>query len=389
MSGNRYGGRMPYDVTELLLELVRIPSVNPESHAGTECANTGEERIARYVGEMLASLGAEVTFEEVLPHRPNVVGRFPTRREPKARVLLAPHLDTVGVAGMTVDPFAGEISDGRLYGRGACDTKGTMAAMLWALHEHKDRLADSETEITFVGLMGEETGQPGSIDFGARHPGAYDFALVGEPTECRIVHAHKGCSWIDLAIRGRAAHASTPHLGSNAIVSTARLVQALDTAFRTSLAERFHDALLGSPTLNLGQIAGGTRPNIVPDRTTLTLDLRTTPSLEAADPVVVLTGFLDQCGLDFPVHVYERPCARSLHTPADNPFVRKLAESTGAALDTAPWFCDAAHLAAAGIPAVAAGPGSIAQAHTEDEWIALEALEQGVLFYRRFLEALA
>lgn len=389
-SATRYGPGMPDDVVDLLVDLVRIPSLNPEGHPGADCAHTGEERIARYVGDFLSGLGAEVDYEEVAPLRPNVVGRFPTRREPTARVLFAPHLDTVGVAGMRVPPFAGEIDGGRLYGRGACDTKGSMAAMLWALREWRASAPDPSTEITFVGLMGEETGQPGSIDFGARHPGAYDFAVVGEPTEGRIVHAHKGCSWIDLAVPGRAAHASTPHLGSNAIVAAARLVLALETSFRASLEERFADPLLGVPTLNVGEIRGGTRPNIVPDRALMTIDLRTTPALEQADPVRVVNAFLDQIeNLTGRVHVYAQPAARSLHTPADHPFVRRLAEATGALLDTAPWFCDAAHLAAAGIPAVAAGPGSIAQAHTEDEWIALDALEDGVAFYRRFLEALA
>lgn len=380
---------MSQDVVALLQQLVRIPSVNPDSHPGTDCANLGEERIARHVGGLLSSLGAEVRFEEVLPGRPNVIGRFPCRGTPKARVLLAPHLDTVGVAGMTVDPFEGEIADGRVYGRGACDTKGTMAAMLAALADLCERLPGFSTEISFVGLMGEETGQPGSIDFASRHAGEYDFALVGEPTGCRIVHAHKGCTWIDLVARGRACHASRPELGDNAIVTASELVVALDGKFRRQLAADFSDPVLGEPTLNPGEIHGGSRPNIVPDRASVTLDLRTTPALAEADPLRVLTGFLDREFAGRAIHVYERSSCRPLHTPADHPMVVGLLAATGGTLTTAPWFCDAAHLAAGGIPAVAAGPGSIDQAHTVDEWISIEALEQGVIFYRRFLESLA
>jgi acetylornithine deacetylase/succinyl-diaminopimelate desuccinylase-like protein len=379
---------MSMDVVALLQQLVRIPSVNPDSHPGTDCSNLGEEKIARQVGELLGKLGAEVHFEDVQPGRPNVIGRFPCRGTPKARVLLAPHLDTVGVGGMTIDPFEGEIADGRVYGRGACDTKGTMAAMLAALAELHGRLPDFSTEITFVGLMGEETGQPGSIDFARRHAGAYDFALVGEPTGCQIVHAHKGCTWMDLAARGRACHASRPDLGDNAIVIASRLVLALDGKFRQLLRENFSDPVLGETTINPGEIHGGTRPNIVPDRATLTIDMRTTPAFVSADPVKVLTDFLDR---EFPgcaIHVYERFSCRPLHTPAGDPMLQRLLEATGRELTTAPWFCDAAHLAVGGIPSVAAGPGSIEQAHTEDEWISIEALEEGVEFYRSFLASL-
>lgn len=380
---------MAQDVVDLLQQLVRIPSVNPDSHPGTDCSNLGEERIARHVAGLLSSLGAEVMLEEVLPGRPNVIGRFPCHGTPRARVLLAPHLDTVGVGGMTIDPFEGEIANGRVYGRGACDTKGTMAAMLAALSGLCERLSGFSTEITFVGLMGEETGQPGSIDFARRHAGEYDFALVGEPTGCQIVHAHKGCTWIDLVARGRACHASRPELGDNAIVTASQLVVALDESFRPFLAENFTDPVLGAPTLNPGEIHGGSRPNIVPDRATLTLDLRTTPALAEADPLRVLTAFLDRGFGGRAIHVYERSSCRPLLTPGDHPMVRLLLEATGRSLTTAPWFCDAAHLAAGGIPAVAAGPGSIDQAHTADEWISIEALEEGVAFYRSFLEALA
>jgi acetylornithine deacetylase/succinyl-diaminopimelate desuccinylase-like protein len=290
---------------------------------------------------------------------------------------------------MTIDPFEGEISDGRVYGRGACDTKGTMAAMLAALSELQGRLPDFSTEITFVGLMGEETGQPGSIDFARRHAGAYDFALVGEPTGCQVVHAHKGCTWMDLAARGRACHASRPDLGDNAIVTASRLVLALDGKFRQYLRENFTDDLLGEPTINPGEIHGGTRPNIVPDRATLTIDMRTTPAFAAADPVKVVTDFLDREFPESSIHVYERSSCRPLHTPAGHAMVCRLLEATGSSLTTAPWFCDAAHLAVGGIPAVAAGPGSIDQAHTVDEWISIQSLEEGVVFYRKFLEALA
>lgn len=377
-------------VVPLLQELIRIPSVNPDSATGTGVENTGEGRLANHVGGLLDKLGAEVRYDEVEPGRPNVVGRFPTKQPPEARVLLGPHLDTVGVGGMTIDPFGGEVEDGKVWGRGACDTKGTMAAMLAALGELGGRLRDSRTEITFVAFMGEETGQPGSMAFAREHPGAYDFALIGEPTDCRVVHAHKGCAWIDLVVNGRAAHASTPEQGENALVRLAGLTGRLDHAFRRVLWEEFSDPVLGGATINPGAMHAGTRANIVPDRATLTLDIRTTPALDQADPVKVLAEFLDAEEREKPpVHIHELFRAPPMHTPADDPMVVRLLEATGSELDIAPWFCDAAHLSVAGIPAVAAGPGGIAQAHTQDEWISVDGLEEGVVFYRRFLEALA
>src|SRR6185436_532575 len=111
-------------------ELIRIPSVNPAGTPGTD--GVGEEKCARYVERFLRSLGATAELRSVLPGRPNVVGRFPSDRPGKPRVLFAPHTDTVSVAGMTIDPFGGEVREGRVWGRGASDTKGSMAAMLWA-----------------------------------------------------------------------------------------------------------------------------------------------------------------------------------------------------------------------------------------------------------------
>jgi len=128
-------------VEEIASELVRIPSVNPDGgDPGTD--QTGEAACAEWVARFLQECGAEVSLREVLPGRPNVVGRFPSKKSQAPRILFAPHLDTVSVSGMTVDPFGGEIREGRLWGRGASDTKGPMASMLWALREAKGFLAD-------------------------------------------------------------------------------------------------------------------------------------------------------------------------------------------------------------------------------------------------------
>ena len=148
----------PSNVTELLQALVRIPSVNMDGDPGIE--TTGEADCAAYVADFLRQAGARVELEEVLPGRPNVVGVFPSNAPGKKRVVFAPHLDTVGIVGMTIPPFAAEERDGKIWGRGTTDTKGPMAAMLWALWEMREQLPTLGYEICFAGLMGERWAQP-------------------------------------------------------------------------------------------------------------------------------------------------------------------------------------------------------------------------------------
>ncbi|MGI9244185.1 MAG: M20 family metallopeptidase [Verrucomicrobiales bacterium] len=376
------------DVVSLLQELVRIPSVNPDGQPGTELV--GEAAIAEFVATFLTGIGGEARLEEVLPDRPNVIAKFPDGGNPnKPKILLAPHLDTVGIGGMTVPPFGAEIRDGKLYGRGACDTKGTMAAMLWALRElGPAAIAELGAQVTFVAFCGEETGQPGSHHFADKYPGGYDFAVVGEPTGCDIVYKHKGTVWATLIARGTAAHGSKPELGDNAIMKLMPVLHALDIDFREQVrAAGFADPVLGNPTLNIGQIQGGTRNNIVPDYCQATLDFRVTPALAAAGPAGMLRQFVS--GVSDEIEVQIDLETNALDTDASNPFVEKLTSLPGAPKCVgASWFCDAAVLADSGIPGVAAGPGSIDQAHTKDEWISLDALREGVEFYKDFLKSI-
>ena len=180
---------------DLLRELIRIPSVNPDGDPGT--ARTGERDCASFVAEFLRSCDAEVSVEDVLPGRPNVLGRFPSHGKSKPRLLLAPHTDTVSVAGMTIDPFVADLRDGKVWGRGASDTKGSIAAMLFALRECRDILPRLSHEIWFAGLMSEEAGQHGAKALAAKEK--FDFAIVGEPTQLQIVHTHKGACLVDPA----------------------------------------------------------------------------------------------------------------------------------------------------------------------------------------------
>lgn len=371
--------RAPASVAELAQTLVRIPSVNPDGDPGTD--RTGEEACALYLREFLTSLGAEAWTDEVLPDRPNVVARFASAGT-KPRLLFAPHTDTVSVAGMTIDSFGGEVRDGKLYGRGATDTKGPMAAMLWALRECRDILSSLSHEIWFAGLMGEEAGQDGAKALAKKEK--FDFVIVGEPTGLDVVFKHKVDVTARIVATGRAAHSSCPERGENAITKLASGLLSLQEAL-TDYFKNIDDPVLGHPTFSIGTIRGGTKFNIVPDHAEAVIDLRLLPSQwKDGDADEVFDVMRAAC----PGLVVERIYgSAALDTDPSHPLVGKLAAAGGRPVGAA-WFCDAAVFSSRGIPAVAVGPGSIAQAHTEDEFIEVSELERGVEYFKRFLHSL-
>ncbi len=365
----------PLSPVSLLGELIRIPSVNPEGESGVQ--ESGEARLAEYLRELLSGMGAEVSLQEVLPGRPNVVARFPGDRPGKPRLLLAPHTDTVSVAGMTIDPFSGEVRDGKVWGRGASDTKGPMASMLAAISRLGEGISGLGHEIWFAGLMGEESGQHGAKALAAREH--FDFVIAGEPTDLKTVHAHKGSLWVTLTARGKAVHASAPERGENAIYAMTTAIEAIRGRVIPEIS-RVQHPLLGHSTLSVGTIRGGSKTNIVPDHCEATLDIRVIPG---EDPGWIVTLLREATlGLELEYHG-----SAPLHTDPANPLVRQLS-SLGATPVGAPWFCDAAVFAEKGMPSVALGPGSIAQAHTADEWISVADLEAGADFFERFLRSL-
>ena len=373
------------NVVDLLQQLVRIPSVNPEDTPGT--VHVGEQVLAEFLVPLLEGIGYSVRLEDVREGRPNLIARAPGS-ENRPRILLGPHLDTVGVAGMTIEPFSGDISNGRILGRGASDTKGPMAAMIVALAQMKEQLATLPVAVDFVAFMGEESSQWGSKHFGKNYGRDYVFALVGEPTSCDIVFANKGSLWAKLVATGKAAHSSKPHLGDNAVLKLARSLDYLNRKLTNRLATYDHP-VLGHATFNVGTLNGGTRPNIVPDYAESLIDIRTTPPLDSAGGALpLLKEVIDQAKL--PVSVESPAESPSMETDLQNPYVQQLQKSSaGTQLVGAPWFSDAALLSDAGIASVCAGPGSIDQAHTADEFIEISDLESGVEFYSAFLRSFA
>jgi len=371
-------------VVELTQALIRIPSVNPDDQSGF--TEGGEQKIAEKLAEWLREWGAEVILEEILPQRPNLIARW-APLDGRPRVLLGPHLDTVGIANMKVEPFGGRIVDGTITGRGASDTKGPMASMLWALKEHAALLADARVAVDFVAFMGEESGQWGSKHFAKHHGADYQFAVAGEPTSLQIVSTTKGSLWSTLVAEGKACHSSMPEEGDNAILKLARALDVLEKHLKPRLAAYSHPRLGGS-TMNIGTFRGGTRANIVPDSAEAQLDIRITPALTAVGGAEqLLASTIAECGLPVKmVNTHENP---PMETDEQNPYLQCLRRARpGTECVSAPWFSDAAHLSRGGIPSVCLGPGSIEQAHKDDEFIRIDDLHAGVEHFSQFIQLL-
>lgn len=378
---------------KLLAELIALPSVNPGFAAAGSAprpaaalpSGHGEQAVAEFLAASAASAGLEVELQPVLPGRFNLLARLRPRNRVQQTILLAPHLDTVGGEAAQ---FVPRQRQGRLYGRGSCDTKGSVAAMFSALCElagAPDR--PQTTQIVFAGLVDEEYAQAGSRALVASGFRA-DLGIVGEPTRLEVVTAHKGSLWLQVETRGQAAHGATPHLGRNAVLAMARAVECLETSYAAELRRRRH-RLLGAPTVNVGQIRGGSQPNIVPDACTITVDRRTLPGETDAGVMREIAARLRRERVQARVANLKLAPAPALETDPRLPLVRRFLAAVGQRKPVGVhYFCDAAVLAAGGIPSVVFGPGDIAQAHTRDEWISLAQLERGKAQLLQFLRAL-
>lgn len=373
------------DTEKLLRELVALPSVNPAFLPAND-PRAGERCVAEFLAATAAHAGLSIDLQEALPGRPNLIATLSPSKKVKQRILLAPHLDTVMAA--TPDQFTPCTKNGRLYGRGACDTKGSIAAMLSAVIQlAKQKNRPQETEIVFAGLIDEENAQAGSrglVKSGLKA----DLAIVGEPTELQIITAHKGSIWLRFETHGKAAHGSRPDLGRNAVHEMAQIVDLAETTYAAQLRKRRHP-LLGAGTISVGTISGGIQPNIVPDCCVAKADRRTLPGETDASVHAEILALLAKHKLCADVtSVKQAPCL-PMETDSKLPLVRQFLQSVGQAQPAgADYFCDASVLARAKIPSVVFGPGNIAQAHTVDEWISLKSLERGTALLLGFFASL-
>ncbi len=367
-----------HESTRLLRDLVRLPSINPMGRP-LQSPDLYEHRVTDYLEEFFRSLGVQCERQTIAPQRDNIVARFESSSARRTLVFEA-HQDTVPTDNMTIEPFGARIDNGRLYGRGACDIKGGMAAMLAAFARvvrekpagacHLIMACSVDEEHTFLGVQE-------MVQRGLRA----DMAVVAEPTELRVVKAHKGlCRW-KVTTTGRSCHSSTPELGVNAIYRMSRLLSVIERYANDLRASR-SDPLLGPPTLSVGRIEGGTSVNTVPDRCLIEVDRRLIPGEEAE---AARQGFIDSLKTALPDLPFE--CSPIwINCPALSPehngeLVTRLGQCINAVkgaheVIAVPYGTDASTLALGGIPSVVFGPGDIARAHTSDEWVPLDEVAQ-------------
>ncbi len=378
---------------QLLRQLVAIPSVNPA--LADDPAIGSEAPLAQFLADHLAEKGFSIERHEIVPGRPNVVARRGPAA-PKRTLLVEAHLDTQGIHGMTVPPFSGELRDGRIYGRGACDMKGPMAAALHALTpEVLDALAAAGVQLIFVGAVGEEKGNVGARQLVELGLGA-DEALILEPTELAIVHAHKGTLWYEVELKGQAAHGSNPQHGLSAVRAMVEVIGDIEREAERAREQRDHP-LLGPPTVNIGVIRGGSSINIVPDRCVIEVDRRTVPGEDHRDILDRIRVGLMRLQSLKKIAGYE---VKKLHdgtpfaTPADTRLVQRLvgacrSHGVPAKTEGAGWFSDAGPFSQTCREVAVFGPGSIRQAHTADEYIEVASLQKGSELLHQFFRDLA
>ena len=381
------------DVVHLLSRLVAIPSVNPMGRAvaGDEFL---EGRMTDFLQGWFEALGVPCERTTIAPGRDNILARFVPER-PSARLLWDAHQDTVPVDGMTVAPFGARVESGRMYGRGACDIKGGMAAMLVAFARLVRERPAGAAAVTMACTVDEEFTHIGSSALAANPP-EVDLAIVAEPTKLDLVTTHKGAVRWKIRTTGVACHSSTPHLGSNAIYAMAPIVSAL-AEYAETLDSRTPDPILGTPTLSVGRIEGGQSVNVVPDWCTVEIDRRVIPGESPSDAVSGVRGFLTSRLGALDAVEFLPPWVKM---PALSPCVPKeaLDRLSGAVEAVAgrrpietgvPYGTDAGPLGQAGVRCVVFGPGDIAQAHTKDEWIDLDELRTAAEIYYRMAMAFA
>lgn len=337
---------------------MRIDSVNPDLVPG----GAGEAEIAAFVAEWLHEAGLEVEVEEAAPGRPSVVGIARGRGGGRSLMLNA-HLDTVGLEGMD-RPLDPQIRDGRLYGRGAYDMKGSLAACMLAGAAAVGEGLSGDVIVTAV--ADEEYASVGTQAVLRRHTA--DAAIVTEPTQLRACVAHKGFVWAELETKGRAAHGSRPAEGVDAITRMAPVLGRLAGLQRT-LDEGEAHPLVGRPSVHASLIEGGQELSSYPARCVLSIERRTVPGETPEDvqgECAALAGDDAQLRMGLVREPFE--------VAQDAAVVRAIQSATGAGLygDT-PWM-DSALTQAAGIPTVVFGPSG-AGAHAAEEWVDIASVE--------------
>lgn len=383
-------------LADCVAELVRIPSVNP-LHRGPVAESAGpigEAAIAHHLADRFTALGAaDVTLDEADDGRPNVYARFAGRSD--RLVVLDVHTDTVTVEHMTDPPFDGRVEDGHVWGRGALDTKASLGVILAVLDEWRRAGTVPEPTLLVVGSVCEEAG--GLLgaarfrDWVREHQLTIDQLLVAEPTELAPIHGHKGGAVIEVTVHGKAAHSALPGLGANAIEAMAHVIAAYEAEHRR-LQTIEPETELGTSTISVTTIQGGTGGNVIPAECRITVGQRVVPGqvadechrrliriAEEASPLPVT------CRSLLPPQPDGTYGSEAFYQPPDGDLVRTLADAAGTTPTVAPFGTNALRYGGLARELCVFGPGRIDDAHQATERVAIADLVRLAQCYETWL----
>jgi acetylornithine deacetylase/succinyl-diaminopimelate desuccinylase family protein len=374
------------ELLDLLKQLVAIPSVNQQDNGD----QIPEKEIALFIVDYLQRIGMKCQMLTMDNGRPNVWGYWPdSGKQKKKTLVLSAHMDTVNIDGMTVDPFKAVEIDGKLYGRGTCDTKGSLATYLWTLAQIATRHESFDKDIQFLATCDEENGCVGSLWL-AKQCFTAEEILIGEPTQNRVAVTHRGAMVLDFQTAGVSTHASVPEKGDNALYQMCDLIDVLRREWIPKHTAATHP-LLGSGTAVVTIMQSGNRYNIIPDRCEATMDIRYLPEQNSQVILKEIQDIIDQLRLSKNVKA-QLHCADDkapLWTDPELPFVKQLLTACGEVTGKSepiglPFMTDASPLTENGAKCIVFGPGNIAHAHSKDEFLEIEQLYQAAEILLRF-----
>ncbi|MEM9418027.1 MAG: M20/M25/M40 family metallo-hydrolase [Planctomycetota bacterium] len=385
---------VPQSVIELLQMMVRVNTVNRALPGSCDA----ESMLVDQLGSVATVWGLQVKRLAVEGQSDQLLLTHCVDHD-QPWLMFDSHLDTVSVEGMTIDPFSAEVKEGKVWGRGSCDTKGTGAAMLWAMKEAVERQAEQPllNNLALLFSVDEEVSMRGVASFVKQDLASLGWSpaavVVGEPTEMRPVIAHNGCIRWSLTTHGKACHSSVPHEGVSAISAMVRIIDLIESKYIPSL--KAEHPLTGPAVCSINMIQGGSAPNIIPDRCTIEIDRRIVPGEDLDQAIADIHASLEPLTAgDSPVQFTQEVVVGhpAFGIERNGPWVDHLVSvlvSLGMSKLTlgAPFATHAAYFDQAQIPAVVLGPGSPHTAHTKDEWVAVDQIERGVELYRAIMQA--
>lgn len=368
------------EAISLLQDMIMIKTVN----------EPGDEKpLAEYIKNKLDEYGIAGEVDIFANNRANIVAKIKGKGERKS-LLLNGHLDTVppGDAEWEHDPFSGEMVNGKIYGRGSADMKGGLAAMISAVKIVKELNWNLKGDLILSGTAGEESDSVGAIKFvkdgGLEGVGAI---VIGEPSSNGVNIAEKGAFWLEITTYGKTAHGAFPEEGINALIHMNYLISEL-TKYKFKFTE---NKILGHPTMNISTISGGVKTNVVPDKCTITIDVRTVPGMEHMEIFKDIKTIMDNLSKEiksFNADVKIINDRKAVETSADNSFVKLAMETIKEEFgkDIKPtgvnFYTDASiFLPAKDIPCIFYGPGDPSMAHQPNEFVDVDSYIESIQFY--------